>query len=51
MLKLAAEKNVRPWIQVLPMSQAGQAVKNIQDGSVRYRTVLYNDIDGAERYD
>jgi alcohol dehydrogenase (NADP+) len=44
MLALAAEKNVLPVIQELPMSRAGEAVKGVQDGSVRYRFVLSNDI-------
>ncbi|KII92544.1 hypothetical protein PLICRDRAFT_172621 [Plicaturopsis crispa FD-325 SS-3] len=44
MLKLAAEKKIRSWIDVKPMSEAQAAVRAIQDGSVRYRTVLTVDI-------
>lgn len=36
MLKLAAEKNVRPWVdQVLPMSEAGKAIQGVKDNKVR----------------
>ncbi|KAL6308675.1 GroES-like protein [Sparassis latifolia] len=44
MLKLAAEKGVKPWIQELPMSQAKTAVENVKKGNVRYRYVLSQDI-------
>ena len=44
MLKLAAEKNVKPWVQELPMSQAKEAVENVKAGKVRYRYVLTQDI-------
>ncbi|KZT74064.1 GroES-like protein [Daedalea quercina L-15889] len=44
MLKLAAEKNVKPWIQELPMSRAKEAVENVKAGKVRYRYVLTQDI-------
>jgi len=40
MLKLAAEKGVKPWINVLPMKDAAKAIKAVEDNSVRYRSVL-----------
>lgn len=40
MLKLAAEKNIKPWINVMPMKDAAKAIKAVEDGSVRYRTIL-----------
>jgi alcohol dehydrogenase (NADP+) len=40
MLELAAEKNVKPWIQVMPMKDAAKAIMAVQDGSVRFRSVL-----------
>lgn len=40
MLKLAAEKNIKPWINVLPMKDAAKAIKAVEDNSVRYRSVL-----------
>ncbi|KAF8880464.1 GroES-like protein [Gymnopilus junonius] len=45
MLKLASEKGIKPWIEVLPMSDAGKAVRNVKDGKGRYRYVLKQDID------
>ncbi|PPQ67331.1 hypothetical protein CVT26_007252 [Gymnopilus dilepis] len=40
MLKLASEKGIKPWIEVLPMKEAGQAVRNVKEGKGRYRYVL-----------
>jgi len=45
MLKLAAEKQVKPWIEVLDMKECSKAVKNVEDGKVRYRQVLVQDIE------
>lgn len=44
MLKLAVEKDVHPWIKVRPMKEAAEAINEIVDGSIRYRTVLTQDI-------
>lgn len=44
MLALAAEKGVRPWIEELPMREAGKALENVKAGKVRYRYVLEQDI-------
>jgi alcohol dehydrogenase (NADP+) len=45
MLKLAAQKNVRPVIdQILPMSQAGKAIEGVKENHVRYRYVLKQDL-------
>lgn len=44
MLALAAEKGVKPWIQELPMKDAGKALEGVQAGKVRYRYVLQQDI-------
>jgi D-arabinose 1-dehydrogenase-like Zn-dependent alcohol dehydrogenase len=40
MLDLAAEKDVKPWISVMPMKDAAKAIKAVEDNSVRYRSVL-----------
>jgi alcohol dehydrogenase (NADP+) len=40
MLKLAAEKQIKPWIQVMQMKDAAKAIKAVEDGSVRYRSIL-----------
>ncbi|TYZ68187.1 hypothetical protein PybrP1_001634 [[Pythium] brassicae (nom. inval.)] len=42
MLALAAERNVRPVIQKLPMSRVNDGLAMVRDGSVRYRIVLEN---------
>ena len=42
MLALAAEKNVRPVIQKLPMQEASKGIKMVDEGRVRYRVVLEN---------
>lgn len=45
MLKLAADKGVKPWVQVIPMKDADKAMFAVKDNTVRYRTVLVQDID------
>jgi alcohol dehydrogenase (NADP+) len=44
MLKLAAEKGIKPRIEVLPMSEAGKAVEGVKNNKVRYRYVLTQDL-------
>ncbi|GLD97818.1 hypothetical protein PINS_up006515 [Pythium insidiosum] len=44
MLALAAEKNVRPVIQKLPMTQANEGIQMVHQGKVRYRVVLENNV-------
>ncbi|CAO3574305.1 unnamed protein product [Mortierella alpina] len=40
MLQFAAEKNVRPWIERMPMSDPNTAVKHMMKGGPRYRIVM-----------
>ncbi|KAF9900808.1 hypothetical protein BX616_002491 [Lobosporangium transversale] len=40
MLQFAAEKNVRPWIEKMPMSDANAALKHSKEGRPRYRVVM-----------
>jgi alcohol dehydrogenase (NADP+) len=40
MLQLAADKDIKPWINVLPMKEAAKAIKAVENNSVRYRSVL-----------
>lgn len=40
MLAIAAEHQIKPWIQELPMSRAKEAVESLWNGTVRYRFVL-----------
>ncbi|KAF1317281.1 hypothetical protein FI667_g14879, partial [Globisporangium splendens] len=42
MLRVAAEKNVRPIIQKLPMSRANEGIRMVRDGTVRCRVTLEN---------
>ena len=42
MLKIAADKKVKPWIQKRKMKDANQAVLDMVDGKARYRYVLEN---------
>lgn len=49
MLKLAAEKNVRPWVQERPMNTVNQALTDVDDGKARYRYVLVNSTEGETK--
>lgn len=42
MLDLAAEKDIKAWTEVRPMSEASQTVKDMHAGKARYRYVLKN---------
>ncbi|KAF5378571.1 hypothetical protein D9615_007128 [Tricholomella constricta] len=44
MLDLAVKENVKSYIEVLPMKDAGKAVRGVKDNTVRYRHVLKVDI-------
>ncbi|PAV14851.1 NADPH-dependent alcohol dehydrogenase [Pyrrhoderma noxium] len=44
MFKLVAEKNIKPWIEVLPMKEVKKAVDGVWTGKPRYRYVLEQDI-------
>ncbi|KAG8944393.1 NADP-dependent alcohol dehydrogenase [Tulasnella sp. 424] len=45
MLKLAAEKGVKPWIEELPMKDATKAIQGVKNGKARYRYVLTQDLE------
>lgn len=45
MLQLAADKGIKPWVTVMPMKEAAKAIKAVEDNSVRYRSVLTQDIE------
>ncbi|OQV06270.1 Alcohol dehydrogenase GroES-like domain-containing protein [Cladophialophora immunda] len=44
MLEFAADKNIRAWIEVLPMKDAGMALRRLHQGDCSYRFVLKADI-------
>lgn len=43
MLNFAAEKGIKPWVEVRSMRKANQSVVDMEDGKARYRYVLVND--------
>jgi len=45
MLKLAASKGIKTWVEELSMKEASKAVQGVKDNKVRYRYVLKQDID------
>lgn len=49
MLQLAADKGVKPWVNVLQMKDAKKAIQAVEDNSVRYRSVLIQVSWGRER--
>ncbi|KAL1411590.1 hypothetical protein Q8F55_002554 [Vanrija albida] len=42
MFKLALEKDIRPWIETRPMSEATQTVNDMYAGKAKFRYVLVN---------
>lgn len=44
MLRLAAEKGVKPWIEELPMKDVKKALEGLADNKVKYRFVLSQDL-------
>ncbi|CAI4219655.1 unnamed protein product [Parascedosporium putredinis] len=43
MLDFAAEKQVKPWVELRPLKEANQAVIDMEAGKARYRYVLVNE--------
>lgn len=48
MLALAAEKNIKPWIEVLDMKECPGALQRVHDNDIRYRFVLKQDLEPVE---
>ncbi|OCH88270.1 GroES-like protein [Obba rivulosa] len=46
MLELARSKDIRPWIEELPMKDVAKALRGVKDNKVHYRYVLTQDLDG-----
>ncbi|KAF9921888.1 hypothetical protein FBU30_008031 [Linnemannia zychae] len=44
MLDFAAEHNVRPWVETMPMSEINTAVEKVLDGHPRYRIVVETEL-------
>ena len=43
MLQLAADRNVKAWIQTVPMADANKAIVEMGAGKARYRYTLVNE--------
>ncbi|KAH8703274.1 putative quinone oxidoreductase [Talaromyces proteolyticus] len=43
MLQFAVEKNVQPWIEERPLTEANQAIVDMENGLARYRYTLVNE--------
>lgn len=43
MLDLVARKGVKPWTNLIPMREVGEALRRFEKGEPRYRFVLYNE--------
>jgi alcohol dehydrogenase (NADP+) len=48
MLALAAEKKIKPWIEVLDMKECSSAIQRVAKNDVRYRFVLRQDIEPVD---
>lgn len=48
MLKFAAEKNVKPWVQKYNMDDINKALKDFNDGKPEFRFVLVNTDNGGK---
>jgi alcohol dehydrogenase (NADP+) len=44
MLQLAADKQIKPWVEKRPMKDANQAIIDLEAGKPRFRYVLVNDV-------
>ncbi|CAE6469103.1 unnamed protein product [Rhizoctonia solani] len=44
MLELAAKANIKPWIDVFPMSKIKEAIESMRAGNAKYRFILQQDI-------
>ncbi|CAH0022463.1 unnamed protein product [Clonostachys rhizophaga] len=43
MLALASSKNIKPWVETRPLSDANQAIIDMEAGKARFRYVLVNE--------
>lgn len=43
MFQLVADKDIRPWIEEIPMKDANKAIVDMEAGKARYRYVLVNE--------
>lgn len=43
MLSFAQSHNIKPWTELMPMSQINEAIQKVKENKARYRIVLVND--------
>jgi len=48
MLELAVKQNIKGWVQTRPLTEANQAVLDMENGNARYRYCLVNEKNVAE---
>ncbi|WFD29348.1 alcohol dehydrogenase (NADP(+)) [Malassezia sp. CBS 17886] len=48
MLELAAEKQVKPWVELVEMKDCSKAIERVSKGDIRYRFVLKQDLERPE---
>lgn len=48
LFQLAADKHIIPWVEKRPMSDANQAIVDMEAGKPRFRYVLVNQFDDAK---
>ena len=48
MLSFAQEQGIAPEVELMPMSQANDAIRRVRKNQARYRIVLFNDMGSAQ---
>jgi D-arabinose 1-dehydrogenase-like Zn-dependent alcohol dehydrogenase len=43
MLHLAVELDIKPWVELRPLTHANQGILDMEEGKARYRYVLVNE--------
>jgi D-arabinose 1-dehydrogenase-like Zn-dependent alcohol dehydrogenase len=43
MISFAQAHDIKPWIELMPMSKVNEAIERLKQNKVRYRIVLVND--------
>ncbi len=49
MLSFAQEHDIKPWVELMPMSKVNEAIERLKHNKARYRIVLINDASSASR--
>ena len=49
MLSFAQEHDIKPWVELMPMSKVNEAIERVKQNKARYRIVLTNDVANASR--